>query len=304
MAEEWTQHLSRLQKHFRVERTMYKKVGGVVGASPQSSSSDGGGGLKEYALRFEKSHKSFGTVRENDNDEYDDEDIGQAGDTKLPRDNGSEERSEPATALATKSEKREPSLGRCGTPAAPQTSEFTPVNMQQSVGMDSQQIETARVLPTGIAPGHGEHYSQNLRDVDSVMPSHDQPLVSPTTSYPLNPTGYPQTGLATGRGVQEPVHGQGHLTNPVSFGEPIHYWLTAGTPHEVKNMIEVNGASSCHNFTQFDSIMTGDGIPWDATLGYPTSFAVNGDPNTVDMNQPHGWYQQDGASNAYPYNPA
>ena len=70
MATTWRTYLERLQASLYKERKKYKSLGGIVGASPQSSASDGGGGLKEYVLHFEKSHKSFGMIRENDNDEW------------------------------------------------------------------------------------------------------------------------------------------------------------------------------------------------------------------------------------------
>jgi hypothetical protein len=59
MASQWSDFLARLHIFFKTERSKWRKA---IGKSPESTNSDSGGGLKEYAELFESAQKEFGTL--------------------------------------------------------------------------------------------------------------------------------------------------------------------------------------------------------------------------------------------------
>ena len=74
MARGWMGYLKILRSKYDVLIREYKAVNGhLPGGSPQSTNSEGGGGLKDYA-EFEESHKAFGKMGLEGND-YADEDF-------------------------------------------------------------------------------------------------------------------------------------------------------------------------------------------------------------------------------------
>jgi hypothetical protein len=58
MASQWSDFLARLHIFFKDARAEWKSIGG----SPESTTSDSGGGLKVYAEKFESAQKEFGSL--------------------------------------------------------------------------------------------------------------------------------------------------------------------------------------------------------------------------------------------------
>jgi hypothetical protein len=61
MASQWSDFLARLHIFFKDARVEWKSIGG----SPESTTSDSGGGLKVYAEKFESAQKEFGSLDAN-----------------------------------------------------------------------------------------------------------------------------------------------------------------------------------------------------------------------------------------------
>lgn len=76
MAVSWVKHLAGWQRYYRHAKARYKEVGGRVGGSPESSSSESdGSGLKDYATYFEKTHKEFGDISAKYDSKWTDRDL-------------------------------------------------------------------------------------------------------------------------------------------------------------------------------------------------------------------------------------
>jgi hypothetical protein len=125
MARGWMGYLKRLRFRYDDIIREYKAVNGhLPGASPQSTNSEGGGGLKDYA-EFEESHKAFGKMGLEGND-YADEDI---DNVKLGGDQDVDEQTDAASPISTlKNEKRGMSEDvPTSTPMS--TGSFTAINL-------------------------------------------------------------------------------------------------------------------------------------------------------------------------------
>ncbi len=291
MASEWIRELSKLQGYYRNEREKYKNLGGIVGASPQSSNSDGGGGgLKDYALHFEKAHKSFGVIRDTENDEWDDEDIDQ-DDYKLPRDAGLDERGE--FMRAGKMEKEDSSTMK-SPGSVPKTSEFTPVNTKQQVEIEPHSGHGAHMSTHHLLPVHGPQYSAG-------QPGLAPTYMSPTTSYRTNGTAYSQNGMPTERDTHGPNRGQSHIPDREAvYGDANYGTWQAQSPGEEKQRMEKMGLNSLQNHATFDNIMMGDGFNGNPSFGFVFPFA--NDPADMSYNQTNTWYPQDTDLTSYQYN--
>ena len=262
MADEWTKHLSRLHKHFDLERKIYLKDCSAIGASPQSSNSGGGGGFVHYVTHFEKSQKSFGTIRENDDDERDDKEVDQV-DAKRPRDNGRMERTKPAIASPTESNKTKPSVGKFGQ-FAPNSSKFTPVNTQQSLEVDSHQTGRESILRKGPVSVEGSNFPIRMSYVRPILTA---PYVSPQDSYHHPSVGYSQHDIDPDPSIE--------LNHPTTPGNFLGY-----DPPDTQDP------------------MVGEWVP--PTYPYQFTFPFLY-PDAMNISLAGGWHPQDTAPNSFPY---
>lgn len=139
MAAQWIDFLIRLHKFFKDRREEWKAAGGSPGSTTSDSS---GGGLKEYAEKFERAQKDFGSFA----DINWSSNAVDRNELRLQHDHDMDERSEaPSPAMPFKREHRDVSE----VTQAP-TRGFTPVN--KSVELNSVPVTPAAPTPTPAPP--------------------------------------------------------------------------------------------------------------------------------------------------------
>lgn len=283
MAVDWRLELARVQRFLRDERKRYKIVGGEVGGSPQSSTSDGGGGLKDYALHFETSHKSFGTFLNKDATQWQDKDIEMA-DTRLPHDEGSEERSETVSILPLKVEKGDMSTDMSAQ-STPVSRGFTAVNTQPNP------VDDIRAHSSRPVSAYEPQTPNQASNADSPFPPQNRTFASPSNPYQSNVGSYPQYPLPMPPGTQT-HNGLGHVAGNVLVPEDpgLSNWPPTGLPMtEAKLQMEMYGAQGIHNDAAFGGLVLRDGTPLDNTFYYPMDMPYAGDMNTESNVNHHSY---------------
>lgn len=273
MARDWQQKLKTVYKYYQDERAKYKKAGGDVGGSPQSSTSEGGGGLKDYVQFFEKSHKEFGL--NDDNLQIDDKDVDMT-DVKLQHDDESVDRTEGASTVELKSETGDSSEG---VPAqtVPVSPGFTPVNAR-ATALKPISVHDMNSLPkTPPTPYGPQILNQHTPAVSPYsFTSHTPSYISPTThtySYSTHSTHHNMSATRNGTEssqVQMFPSGSG----PIQAGTAYSSWP------EAKAMIEHQGAQSIHNDFDLGIMAMGDG----GELAFPTERAYQHNDNNNNNN--------------------
>lgn len=185
IARVWIGDLQYLHDFWRESRAEFKAAGG----SPESTTSDNGGGLKHYSEHFERPQKEFGSFHNNRSKIR--------GYSKtvivLQHDSDSNTRNEGAGSSPTV--KRERGLVPENKPTASSTfsPSFTPVNANANpVTPDSIQ---ERYTPTNTythnynsrLPTHSSH----SQSTPTYQP-YSQPYASPNQSYQSGTVSYPQ----------------------------------------------------------------------------------------------------------------
>ncbi|KAH7388839.1 hypothetical protein BKA66DRAFT_460930 [Pyrenochaeta sp. MPI-SDFR-AT-0127] len=303
MATDWSLELARVQRFLRDERKRYKIVGGEVGGSPQSATSDGGGGLKDYALHFETSHKSFGTILNKDASQRQDKDIDMA-DTRLPHEDGSEERAERASAPPLKVERGEVSTDMSAQSTPVHRGGFTPVNVYPNPG------DEIRVRPNGPISANGPQTPIQASSVDSAFHPHDRPYASPTDTYQHNVGPYPQHSLSATRDTPTFSHDRSHVSANGLVQEDAGFpnWPPIGLPiNEARLQMEQFGAQGLHNDEGFKKMIMREGFPVETVYDYPMdmSFSNNMNPDTNASYNIYGnWSQMTYGPNNFSYPPS
>jgi hypothetical protein len=169
----WIEHEVSWQRYYIEERRKYKKLGGNVGDSPRSSSSDSGGPLKDYTQLFEQHHKQFGSTDHNDNKQWTNRDKNLA-DILLHDDDLSElESAQSASVKREKEEKSEAISAQSPAGSGGFTAVNTPPTSQSVVSNDVRMLANAQAA-TPLSP----LYSFPM----SVPNSRSRPPTSPTTA--------------------------------------------------------------------------------------------------------------------------
>ena len=179
MASQWIEFLIRLHRYFQKKRAEWKAAGG----SPRSTTSDGGGGLKDYSELFESDQKEFGSLA---NKSWSSRTFNQ-DDLKLQHDPESEERSAAPSPIAFKSE---------GTPASGLSAptRFNPVNrpgeaeltseaLQQTPQIQALHISGPRLSTSSIHPSPAPHSPYGTQRVQSVQSPMDESTAAATNYY-------------------------------------------------------------------------------------------------------------------------
>jgi hypothetical protein len=228
MASQWSDFLARLHIFFKAERSKWRKA---IGESPESTNSDSGGGLKEYAELFESAQKEFGTLgnkwsrtttRADLNLEHGQEPDGRDG---------------PSSPTVYKHEH---------TPISTPTQGFTAVNREPiTAGEAPSQLSHNNVSshntfsdPSRISALHRLPYSP--RGVQSKPP----PTPEGSTAHSAYDTGPTSHGSAQGNRDSYPAHGTAIDNNSD------HFWHTQqGQQLEDSNQMELAGQ---HGMTMID----------------------------------------------------
>ena len=201
IALQWQEDLTKLQRHWREERIKYKEAGG----SPESTTSDSGGGLKEYSAHFEKSHKEFGSLN---NSSWSGRVIDRSY-TKLEHDQDSEGRTAaPSPEVTFKSERVDASEDvSSATPVA----SFTPVNATTQSRPDTA-TEAASYPPSANQTPSSISQVPSMANGEPFTSYTNYPQVAPypTTApnFPVEPHYQtPQQHLASSNGGANPNPG-------------------------------------------------------------------------------------------------
>ncbi|KAJ4367446.1 hypothetical protein N0V83_007029 [Neocucurbitaria cava] len=274
MARDWQLKLKHVYKYYRDERAKYKKAGGDVGGSPQSSTSEGGGGLKDYVQLFEKSHKEFGTTDNNIN--IDDKDVDMT-EIQLRYDTEAEDRTGSANSTEMKSEKRESSES---VPAqtAPVSPAFTPVN-PGIPALKSIAASDMAGLPKTPPPTYGPQILNQHTPAESPYSYASQP-----SSYMSPPThGYSYGTAHSSHHTMSAPRGNTNSTQVQMFpsGTATGYpdWSPQNLTEiaETKRMIEEAGTQSIHIDYDLGIMALGDG----QDIAFPTErpYSANSNAN-------------------------
>jgi hypothetical protein len=292
MAKFWILEIARWQIDYRDHKRSYKEVGGQVSDSPKSSTSDGGGGLKDYSLLFEESHKQFGSLNTHEENHWTNKDIDLA-DSRLPQDNDSAERTlPPITTL--KQEKKEVSED-VSARSPSQSKSFTAIN-QNTDHVNQTRSPSGPQLPMYEPQVNNHSYHTNS------TPQY-RPQASPTTvPFPYGAQSHPQNSMPVPLPGLQPNHNHGHFPVSASVETSAAYphWGLVGQPgmQAARMEMEQTGAQTFQNELAFGIIMTGDmdnfnngGTPWDLGMRVPY------DNNNNNM----GNYYPPGSGQNYPY---
>jgi hypothetical protein len=233
MARSWLLNLAEWQRYYRRQRFKYKELGGNVSDSPQSSTSDGGGGLTDYGEQFETMHKQFGemTTMETSNWASKDEDL---ADSRLPQhDEDSAERTLPPVSAIIKHEPEAVSDVRSERPSL---GAFTPVN-QPAVSNDTRTPLNSHI-PAYEAQVNNRSYQQLSTP---QYPIHASP---PNVPYHYSTPSQSQTTMSN----------PGHHSTAIS-GQPSGQYQDF---HAARSAFEMRGCDTHDNISTFDPIMIND----------------------------------------------
>ncbi|CAO2650530.1 Nn.00g018220.m01.CDS01 [Neocucurbitaria sp. VM-36] len=256
MARDWQLKLKDIYKYYQEERAKYKKAGGDVGGSPQSSTSDGGGGLKDYVQFFEKSHKEFGLTDDNIN--IDDKDVDMT-EIKIRYDTEAEDRTETASSVELKSEKRDSSEGMTAQ-TVPVSPAFTPVNAKVPT-LRSISAHEMTSLPKTPPSTYGPQLLNQHTPAESSysFASHNSSYMSPPThGYSYSTAHSSHHNISGTRGNVDSTQVQ---MFPSGAGTGFHNWPPQSLTEMVaaKRMIEETGTQSMHNDYDLGIMAMGDG---------------------------------------------
>jgi hypothetical protein len=277
MARSWLSQLAEWQRYYRREKKKYRELSGQIDDSPKSNSSDGtaSGGLKDYAQLFERTHKQFGDISNDDNSQWSNKDKDLA-DTRLTHDEDSTERTLPANAAPIKHEMQ-------GAPDDRSSQQPVVPNSFTAVNKNGVQTPPTTHVPTYTHQTHTPSYDSN---------SHMRlGQVTSPPSYPPYPyTNTPQHTMNTGRSTFENGSNQDHL--PGSASVPIHAgygnWPQARPLEETyaQKMIMVREGEATFNSNVWaEEVIMGNGgsqpNEWPAWSNFPgnTPFNYSGAPS-------------------------
>lgn len=206
----------------------------VAGGSPQSTASDGDGGLHEYATLFETTHKQFGSLLSDGGGITHPNDMAHSRLIRLSELDHGEEPAEPDTPHSPGvSLKREGEGPRRSTSTAPSAhSAFTPVN-SRNASMPTQKesvsasVETTNGTRSSYGPAAASQGLQHPQSYSRQPPHYAQtstydytdntPAFSqPTSQYGYQPT-YAQTS-GPSQGLGSRPYDQETLTQLESVG--------------------------------------------------------------------------------------
>jgi len=172
MAVSWVKHLAGWQRYYRRAKARYKEVGGKIGGSPESTSSESdGSGLKDYATYFEKTHKEFGDISAKHDSKWPDKDLDWK-DSALPSEDDHTEHRVPSQATQMKREMVDKSMS---TPVQI-SMQFAAVNQGKRTPAHEFRVPVAApVVDLPYQPTH------QPADSSSATLNYFQPL--PTTAY-------------------------------------------------------------------------------------------------------------------------
>jgi hypothetical protein len=232
MARSWLLTLAKWQRYYRKKRNEYKELGGNVGDSPQSSTSDGGGGLKDYAEQFETAHKQFGemTIMETSNWASKDKDL---ADSRLPRHEDSAERTLPPVSAIIKHETEAVSDVRSDRPSL---GAFTSVN--RPAMPNGTRTPSNSHMPVYEAQVNNPSYQQLSTP---QYPIHASP---PNVPFPYSTPSLPQTTMSN----------PGHHSTAISGQSSGQYQDF----HAARSAFEMRGCDTHDNISTFDPIMVND----------------------------------------------
>jgi hypothetical protein len=219
MANIWSIELARIKAHYTEKRKEYKDAGG----SPESTTSDNGGGLKIYSELFEGPHKQFGSIRP------DLKDLEQPNDRPYSKLEHEEDSEDPATApspnVSFKTEGEEPRRTSSTSTSRPSTG-FIAINDQTPVQPSPMSVAHS------ASNGNGQPYiTQCPPQPQPSQPYPSQPSTYGNSSYGYvaNTPTYPQStvrydhhppyaqntgpGQGPGNSSYDPVHSQQVLIN-------------------------------------------------------------------------------------------
>lgn len=210
IARVWIGDLQYLHDFWRESRAEYKAAGG----SPESTTSDSGGGLKHYFEHFERPQKEFGSFHNNRSN--------LRGYSRtvivLQHDQGSNDKAEVVGSSAIAKHERGPAPPK-NKPVASSTfsPSFTPVNATTNPvtpeSVQEQYAPTANYSQTyGLRlPNHTSH-----TDSTYTFNSYSQPYTSPNQSYQNGTVPFSSHSISELRATQTTHHVQD--SGPVTSG--------------------------------------------------------------------------------------
>lgn len=293
MAGVWTDALQNVHSYFHSKRKEWTGHGGSpFGNSPNSNSSESGGGLKDYSADFEKAQKEFGSLESTrlTNNTVDRIQI------KSLCDRDSEDRTEaPSPAVTFKSEKEELLEDRSTATPARSTS-FTPVNGNLKPAVVSPITETQSASDYASQTNGSQAYSY------SPSLSSTQPY---STSYsPTSRTGNPHGNIRlNGSGQYQGQDLQNRNENSHDHGtDQSQYQAMASDPEQLRNLV-VQGSYSVDR-SDFNTFQAAGGFvgqnPYfpdpmyhmGGTSWFPSIFeyANSGDQSQAQDHIPQGQY--------------
>lgn len=212
MAVSWVKHLAGWQRYYRRAKIRYKEVGGKVGGSPDSSTSESdGSGLKDYATFFEKIHKEFGDLTAKNEGQWIDKDLDWK-DSALPSE---DDHMEPTASPGTKQVKREME-DRSVSTYVQDLSQFAAVNTIPSTPVSGYRVPVgASVVELPYQPSHEQGTSS------SATPQFYSTIHPPpaTTSYEASLTYTQLNQPTTDVHSEEGTDGiPGAASTPTNFG--------------------------------------------------------------------------------------
>ncbi|CAN9190334.1 unnamed protein product [Alternaria alternata] len=280
MARSWLVQLAEWQRYYRREKKKYRELTGQIDDSPKSNSSDGiaSGGLKDYAQFFEKSHKQFGDISNDNNSQWSNKDKDLA-DVRLTHDEDSAERVLPASTAPVKHEKQ-------GMPD--ERSSQLPVLQNSFTAVNRNGVQTS---PPTHAPTYTHQTNTPSYDSNTALRSgaHTSPPNYPSYQYG-NP---PQHTIPTARASFETGPNQDHLSGTASV--PIHAvysdWQTA-RPHELhaaRMAMEIDGAQTFTNSWAGPAMISDNdqAYDWSTTMDFSNFQTVGGNANYYPNGAPN-----------------
>lgn len=195
------QVLDSMKRKFRVVNVMSRELATVastytdrrrewrnLGGTPTSTASDNDGGLNEYAAKFERRHKQFGSLQ------HDQEDLTHPNDKPYSRLEQEEDLSDPASARSPvasfKTEADEPR--RSNSAATSTNSAFTPVNPNNA----ATPVQAEQSNGNAGAPNGSLSYGPPTAQAPQ-QPHPSQPYSGQTLPYGQSPSyGYLGTSPA------------------------------------------------------------------------------------------------------------